>query len=76
MLILSITKTQKNVECQVLVVQQEQEDLAAVDEDSEKKKILFMWEGLVRFFSLNLTKARVILDDKISMRKCLHKLGK
>lgn len=47
--ILSITKTQKNVECQVLVVQQEQEDLAAVDEDSEKK-ILFMWEGLVRFF--------------------------
>lgn len=73
--ILSITKTQKNVECQVLVVQQEQEDLGAVDEDSEKK-ILFMWEGLVRFFSLNLTKARVILDDKISMRKCLHKLGK
>lgn len=73
--ILSITKTQKNVECQVLVVQQEQEDLAAVDEDSEKK-ILFMWEDLVRLFSLNLTKARVILDDKISMRKCLHKLGK
>lgn len=38
--ILSITKTQKNVECRVLVAQEEQEDLAVVDEDS-KKKILF-----------------------------------
>lgn len=40
--ILSITKTQKNVECQVLVVQQEQEDLAAVDEDSEKKNLIYV----------------------------------
>lgn len=50
MLILSITKTQKNVECQVLVVQQEQEDLAAVDEDSEKKKSYLCGRAWLDFF--------------------------
>ena len=46
---LSITKIQKNVKCQVYVAQQDQEDLAAVDGDSEKK-IYLMRDVLVRFF--------------------------